>query len=130
MFEKILEFKNAIIFRYGKQKCIVLQQIVPKAEAWAITKIIIFTLNLVVLTCAMNLSMGHWLLLNALTTIITLITNMEVALLHLSTGFEIFNLIQVEILVLHMNMQLEVIKVIKFFNKSFLGLLMHGRVTT
>jgi hypothetical protein len=119
MFEKILELRNAIIFCYGKQKIIVLQQIVPKAEAWAISEVIISILNLVVLTCAMNLSMGHWLLLNALTTIITLTTNMEVALLHLSTGFEIFNLIHAEILVLHMNMQLEVIKVIKFFFEVF-----------
>jgi len=63
----------------------------------------------------MNLSMGHWLLLDALTTIITLITNMEVTVLHLSIGFEISNPIQAKILLLHMNMQLEVIKVIKFF---------------
>jgi hypothetical protein len=80
MFEKILEFKNAIIFCYGKQKFIVLQQIVPKTQAWAITEVIISTLNLVVLTCVMNLSMGHWLLLDALTIIITFITNMEVTL--------------------------------------------------
>jgi hypothetical protein len=104
MFEKILEFKNAILFCYGKQKFIVLQQIVLKAQAWAVTEVIISTLNLVVLTCVMNLSMGHWLLLDALTTIITLFTNMEVTLLHLSTRFEIFNLIQAEILLLHMNM--------------------------
>lgn len=80
MFEKILEFKNAIIFCYGKKKVIVLQQIVPKAQAWVITEVIIPTLNLIVLICAMNLSMGHWLLLNALTTIITFIINMEVTL--------------------------------------------------
>jgi hypothetical protein len=63
----------------------------------------------------MNLSMGHWLLSDALTTIITFITNMEVTLLHLSIGFEIFNPIQAKIVLLHMNMQLEVIKVINFF---------------
>jgi len=39
--------------------------------------------------------------------------------LHLSIGFEISNPIQAKILLLHMNMQLEVIKVINFF-KEFL----------
>jgi len=38
MFEKKFEFKNVIIFCYGKYKFVALQQIVPKAQLWAITK--------------------------------------------------------------------------------------------
>jgi hypothetical protein len=52
----------------------------------------------------MNQSRGHWLLLNALTTFITLTMEMEVALLELSTWPKIFDPFEVEILLLHRNM--------------------------
>jgi hypothetical protein len=38
MFKKTSKFKNAIIFCYGKYKFVALQQIVPKAQLWAIIK--------------------------------------------------------------------------------------------
>jgi hypothetical protein len=44
---------------------------------WAIVGIIIHCLNLMVITCVMNQSQGHWLLSNFLTTIINLIMAME-----------------------------------------------------
>ncbi len=43
MFEKTLEFKQAIITCYERQKTIVLQQKVPKAQVWAIVATIIST---------------------------------------------------------------------------------------
>jgi hypothetical protein len=49
------------------------------------------------------------------TTTIALIMNMEVALLPLFGGLEIYDSFESEILVLHINMQLEDIKVIKPF---------------
>jgi hypothetical protein len=58
----------------------VLQQKIPKAQVWALTKLIISCLNHVVLACVMNQSRGHWLLSNALTTI-TFTMNMEAKLL-------------------------------------------------
>jgi len=44
---------------------------------WAIVGIITHCLNLMVITCVMNQSQGHWLLSNFLTTIINLIMAME-----------------------------------------------------
>jgi hypothetical protein len=38
---------------------------------WDIIEVITFALNLVVLTCVLNQSKGHWLLLDAWRTIIT-----------------------------------------------------------
>jgi hypothetical protein len=38
MFEKTLEFKNVIILCYGRQKSIVLQQKILKAQVWAIVE--------------------------------------------------------------------------------------------
>jgi hypothetical protein len=48
---------------------------------WAIVQVVTSYLNHVVSTCAMNQSRGHWLLLNALTIVITLPINMEAKLL-------------------------------------------------
>jgi hypothetical protein len=59
MFEKTLEFKNAIILCYGKQKYMVLQQKVPKTQMWVVTKATTFALNLVVSMCVLNQSNGH-----------------------------------------------------------------------
>jgi len=71
---------------------------------WVIVETITFTLNLVISNYVMNQSRGHWLLLNALTTSITLTMEMEVALLELSTWPKIFDPFEVEILLLHRNM--------------------------
>jgi hypothetical protein len=54
-------------------------------------------------------------LLDALTTTITLIMEMEPQLLVLFVGPEIFNLFEAKIYFLQKNMQVEVIKVIKPF---------------
>jgi len=43
IFEKTLEFKQAIIACYERQKTIDLQQKVPKAQVWAIVATIIST---------------------------------------------------------------------------------------
>jgi hypothetical protein len=59
MFEEILNFKQAILLCYGRQKTVTLQQKVLKAQMWVITETIIHCLNLMVTTCAMNQSKGH-----------------------------------------------------------------------
>jgi hypothetical protein len=115
MFEETLEFMNAIILCYGMQKSIVLHQIIPKAQVWAIIEVITSPLNHVVSTYVMNQSRGHWVLSNALIITITLTMEMEVALLKLSIKLEIFDLFETKIHFLHKNMWLEVIKVIKPF---------------
>jgi hypothetical protein len=56
MFEKTLEFKQAIITCYKGQKTIVLQQKVVKAQVWVVAKVITSTLNHVVTTCVINQS--------------------------------------------------------------------------
>jgi len=74
MFEKTLESKQAIITCYEMQKTIALQQKVPKAQVWAIVKVVTSTCGN---TCVINQSHGHWLLSNALTITITLIVNLQ-----------------------------------------------------
>lgn len=59
MFEKALEFENAIILCYGWQHTMALQHRVPKARVWAIVEAFTYVLNLVVTTCVMNQSQGH-----------------------------------------------------------------------
>jgi hypothetical protein len=59
MFEKVLEFIEAILLCYGWQKIIILQQTAPKAKVWAIVKTLTFVLNHVVTACVMNQSQGH-----------------------------------------------------------------------
>jgi hypothetical protein len=59
MFEKTLDFKNAKILCYGKQKSIGLKQIIRKAQVWAIAEVITSTLNPFISTFVMNQSRGH-----------------------------------------------------------------------
>jgi hypothetical protein len=54
MFDETLEFKQASITCYEKQKTITLQQIVPKAQVWAIVEVITSCLNPMVMACVMN----------------------------------------------------------------------------
>jgi hypothetical protein len=54
MFGKTLEFKQAILLCYGKQKTPTLQLIILKAQVWAIMEIVIHFLNRVVMVCVMN----------------------------------------------------------------------------
>jgi hypothetical protein len=63
----------------------------------------------------MNQSKGHWLLSDVLTIAITITIKMQIALLQLFNGPEMFDLFEVKILLLHNNTQVEVIKVFKPF---------------
>jgi hypothetical protein len=59
MFKETLDFENAIIHYYGRQKFIVLKQIISKAQVLAIAEAITSTLNHVVSACVMNQSRNH-----------------------------------------------------------------------
>ncbi len=76
MFDKTLEFKQIIITYYERKNIVVLQQKVPKAQVWAIAKVVTLTLNLMVIVCVMNQSHNHWLLSNVLITTITRIVKL------------------------------------------------------
>jgi hypothetical protein len=54
MFEETFKFKQAIITYYGKQKIVTLQQRVPKAQVWAIVKVVTSCLIPIVTACVMN----------------------------------------------------------------------------
>jgi hypothetical protein len=54
MFEETLEFKQTIITCYGRQNTITLQQKIPKAQVWAIVKVVTSCLNPMVMACVMN----------------------------------------------------------------------------
>jgi hypothetical protein len=61
----------------GNKKTLTTQPRIFKAQVWAIVKIVTNRLNLVVITCVMSQSRGHYLLSNALTITINLIMVME-----------------------------------------------------
>lgn len=82
---------------------------------WAIAKVVTHYLIHVVTTCAMNQFGGHWLLLIALTTIINLIVAMEFEVDPIVNENVTFDLFDVELHMLNINLRLEVIKVIKHF---------------
>jgi hypothetical protein len=63
LFEKTLEFKQAIIICYGKQNIVTSHKRILKAQVWAIANVVTSYLSLVVVVCVMNQSHGHWLLL-------------------------------------------------------------------
>ncbi len=96
MFEKKLEFKQAILLCYQKRKTLTLQQRIFKTQVWAIVKAVINRLNFVVITCVMSQSRGHYLLLDALTITINLIIVMEFEINHLDLN-ETFDLFDVEL---------------------------------
>ncbi len=50
MVEETLEFKQTILLCYGRHKTLMLQQKIPKAQVWAIVKVVTHCLNLVVTT--------------------------------------------------------------------------------
>ncbi len=56
MFEKTLGFEQIIITWYGRQKTITWQQRIPKAQKWAVVKVITSHFNLVVKACLINRS--------------------------------------------------------------------------
>ncbi len=63
---------------------------------WAIVKIIIHCLNVMVMVCVMNQSKGHWLLSNALAIAIILIVVMQFEANPLD-GIEIFDQFDVDL---------------------------------
>jgi hypothetical protein len=79
---------------------VALQQMVPKAQVWIVAEATTSHLNFIVSTCVMNESKGHWVLLDALTTTIALIINMEATLLPLSSGLKISESFENEIFTL------------------------------
>ncbi len=82
---------------------------------WVVVEVVTSCLNPFVSTYVMKQSRGHWLLLNILIIAIALTMSMETTLMPLFGEPEIFDLFENEILVLHRNMWLEVIKVCQTF---------------
>ncbi len=70
--------------------------------------------------CVVNQPRRHWLLLDALTTIVNISLNMEAKVVGLGDGFEILAEFDLELLTLQKNVRQEIIKVIRpylfFFN--------------
>ncbi len=80
---------------------------------WAIVEAMTICLNLVVSTCVLNQSKGHWLLFDALVTIINLILAMEFQPNPFVDGNETCDQFDVEFHILNKNIFQEVLKVIK-----------------
>ncbi len=81
-----------------------LQQGVLKAQVWAIAKAIISCLNFIVNACVMNQSKGHWLLSDALTTIVNISFNIKVKVVGFDEGFKILNEFDSKLLTLQKDM--------------------------
>jgi hypothetical protein len=78
-------------------------------------EIVIHCLNHMVMVCVMNKSRNHWLLSNALNTIINLIVTMKFEVNPFVDWNKIFDLFYVEFHMLNRNMRQGVFKVINFF---------------
>jgi hypothetical protein len=132
MFEEILEFKNVTIFYYGRQKYVALQQMYFKPKCVLLLKRSHFPSILIVLTCAMKSTKGPFIVVKCFDKTTILLMNMEVELLEFFSKTEISNPFEVDIFLLHRNMWLEVMKVIKplwGFLRSFNEQLVHNMMT-
>jgi hypothetical protein len=89
------------------------------AQMQAIAKVVIHYLIHVLTTCVMNQFGGHWLLLVVLATIINLIVAVEFEVDPIVNKNVTFDLFDVELHMLNINLRLEVIKVIKHFFEKF-----------
>jgi hypothetical protein len=116
MFEKVLEFKKAILLCYGQQKnnCFKAKGFL-KVEIWAIIKAFTSILNRVVSICVMNQSEGHWLLSDVLNKCINLTLTLEVKVGHATNVFDVFDAFDAKLIIFQNNMWAKVVKVIKLF---------------
>jgi hypothetical protein len=64
LFQKTLDYQDAIYICYGRQQALHLQSSVLDCQTWSIVQAITNTLMLVVKLCVLNQSQGHWLLSN------------------------------------------------------------------
>jgi hypothetical protein len=59
MFQKALQFKDVIILCYSTQNIVRISGRVPPFLTWHISKIIVYSLSLVVTACVLNQSKSH-----------------------------------------------------------------------
>jgi hypothetical protein len=65
LFQKAMQFKNTIMFCYSRHSLVRITIRVPPLLTWHICQIVVDYLSLVVTTCVINQSRGHWLLSDA-----------------------------------------------------------------
>jgi hypothetical protein len=61
LFQKVLQFKDAIMHCYNKQNLVKITTRVPPPLTWHICQIFVDCLSLVVTTCVLYQCRGHWL---------------------------------------------------------------------
>ncbi len=72
LFQKVLQFKDVIMHCYSKQSLMKMITRVPPPLTWHICQIFVDCFSLVVTTCVLNQSRGHWLLSGALHFVISM----------------------------------------------------------
>ncbi len=122
LFQKALQYFEAIVHCYSKQTIIRISVHVPCLLTWHVAQIVVDVPSLVITTCVLNQSHGHWLLSDALHFAITMNTKlMEELQNHPSFGnimdenFEMDN----ELTLMASNIQEEVYVVLYSFLFSF-----------
>jgi len=95
--QRWFEFKKTSVYVMLNKKwwCCINKFLRPKF--WVVANAIISYLNLIMITCMMNQSRGHWLLSNALTTIVNISFSMEVEVMGLGDRFEIIDEFDLEL---------------------------------
>jgi hypothetical protein len=72
MFQETSQFCYVIMFYYNKQTIVRVTCQVPPPLTWHISQIVVDCLSPIVSICVINQSCGHWLLSDALHSIISM----------------------------------------------------------
>ncbi len=74
LFQEALQYYEAIVHSYNKQIVARINVFVPPPPTWHVAQIVVDVLSLVVSTCVLNQSHGHWLSIDVLHSTITMNT--------------------------------------------------------
>ncbi len=74
LFQEALQYHEAIVHSYNKQIVVRISVHVPPPPTWHVAQIVVDVVSLLVTTCVLNQSHGHWLSSDALQFVITMNT--------------------------------------------------------
>ncbi len=77
MLQKASQFCSVIMFYYSKHTIVRVTCQVPPPLTWHISQIVVGCLSPIVSTCVINQSCGHWLLSDALHSIISMSSKLK-----------------------------------------------------
>jgi hypothetical protein len=111
-------FKDAIMFCYSRQSLVKMTIPMPPPLTWHICQIIVNSFSLIVTTCALNQSRGHWMLIYALNFAISISLKLKVKPKNapsFQTSMEKDSSVALELICLTSNIKKKVYMVLDYF---------------